>query len=76
MKALVKVTLKKGVLDPQGKAISHALHTLGFSEVGNVRQGMVIEIEIPDGTTEARLREMCEQLLANPVMEDYQVEIA
>lgn len=80
MKAIVTVMLRKGVLDPQGKAIGHALHGLGFDEVGDVRQGKRIEIVLPDGTdpqtAKARLTEMAEKLLANPVMEDYTVEIA
>jgi len=76
MKATIRVMLKKGVLDPQGKAIGHALHSLGFDEVGDVRQGKYIEIEVPEGTSEARLREMCQKLLANPVMEDYEIAVA
>ncbi len=75
MKAVVKVTLKKGVLDPQGKAIGTALTGLGFEGIGNVRQGKFIEIELPDGTSEATIKEMCEKLLANPVIEDYEVAI-
>lgn len=73
MKAVVKVTLRKGVLDPQGKAIGSALHSLGFSEVGDVRQGKFIEIDVPDGTSKDRLKEMCQQLLANPVTEDFEI---
>jgi phosphoribosylformylglycinamidine synthase PurS subunit len=73
MKAVVKVTLRKGVLDPQGKAIGNALHSLGFSEVGDVRQGKFIEIEVPEGTSKDRLAEMCQKLLANPVTEDYEI---
>ena len=75
MKALVHIMLKKGVLDPQGKAIGSALHGLGFDEVGAVRQGKVIEIEVPEGTDKKRLEDMCEKLLANPVIEDYRVEM-
>ncbi len=75
MKAVVKVTLKKGVLDPQGKAIGTALTGLGFEGIGNVRQGKFIEIELPDGTSEATIKDMCEKLLANPVIEDYEVAI-
>jgi phosphoribosylformylglycinamidine synthase len=78
MKAKVHVTLKKGVLDPQGKAIGNALHALGFEGVGEVRQGKVIEIEL-SGTdragAEAEVRRMCERLLANTVIEDYAVEL-
>ena len=73
MKAVVKVTLRKGVLDPQGKAIGHALHGLGFAEVSDVRQGKFIEIDVPDGTSAERIKEMCQKLLANPVTEDFEV---
>lgn len=76
MKAVVKVTLRKGVLDPQGKAIGNALHSLGFAEVGDVRQGKFIEIEVPDGTSQDRLKDMCQKLLANPVTEDFEILIA
>lgn len=78
VKAKVYVTLKQGVLDPQGKAIEHALAALGFSGVNEVRQGKVIELEV-DETDAGRLREtveaMCASLLANPVIEDYSIEI-
>ena len=73
IKARVTVTLKNGVLDPQGKAIGHALHSLGFAEVGDVRQGKFIEIDVPDGTSKDRIKEMCEKLLANPITEDFEV---
>lgn len=73
MKAVVKVTLRKGILDPQGKAIENALHGLGFAEVGDVRQGKFIEIEVPEGTPKDRLKEMCQKLLANPVTEDFEI---
>ncbi|HAJ89404.1 MAG TPA: phosphoribosylformylglycinamidine synthase [Rhodospirillaceae bacterium] len=76
MKAVVKVTLRKGVLDPQGKAIGNALHSLGFAEVGDVRQGKFIEIEVPDGTSQDRLKDMCQKLLANPVTEDFEILMA
>jgi len=72
----VHITLKKGVLDPQGKAIGQALQSLGFDEVGNVRQGKFIEIDVPEGTDKTRVAQMCEKLLANPVMEDYTIEVA
>jgi phosphoribosylformylglycinamidine synthase PurS subunit len=78
MKARVFVTLKNGVLDPQGKAIGHALNGLGFSTVGEVRQGKVIDIELAEANeTKARaaLREMCEKLLANTVIEKYDIEL-
>lgn len=74
MKARVIIGLKPGVLDPQGKAIHHALEGLGFSGVRDVRAGKVIELELADGTDDATLDEMCRRLLANPVMENYRVE--
>lgn len=73
MKAIVKVTLRKGVLDPQGKAIESALHGLGFGEVEHVHQGKFIEIDVPNETSEERIKEMCQKLLANPVTEDFEV---
>lgn len=79
MKARVHVTLKSGVLDPQGEAVRHALGSLGFGGVGEVRVGKVIEVELDDadaGEAEARVREMCEKLLANTVIENYAVEIS
>ena len=78
MKARVFVTLKNGVLDPQGKAIGHALNGLGFGAVGEVRQGKVIDLDLAEtDATKARasLKDMCEKLLANTVVEDYSVEI-
>lgn len=79
MKANVTVTLKRGVLDPQGKAIGHALESLGFDGIGEVRQGKLIEIQLEDtdrAVAEVRLDEMCRKLLANTVIEDYCIEIA
>jgi phosphoribosylformylglycinamidine synthase len=76
MKATIHITLKSGVLDPQGKAISHALQDMGFDEVKKARQGKIIELEIKEGSDDKRLEEMCEKLLANPVIEDYKIEIA
>ncbi len=80
MKATVTVMLRKGVLDPQGKAIGNALHTLGFSGVGEVRQGKLIEITLPDDVDHATLRQslaqMCEKLLVNPVIEDYEITLS
>lgn len=76
MKVTVKVMLKNGVLDPQGKAIEHALHGLGFDEASEVRQGKIIELEVSEGTTEARVKEMCDKLLANTVIESYSIEMA
>ena len=78
MKARVTVTLKTGVLDPQGKAIEGALHTLGFPEVGSVRAGRVFDLELEGAdraSAETRLKDMCEKLLANTVIEKYSVEI-
>jgi phosphoribosylformylglycinamidine synthase len=78
IKARVTVTLKNGVLDPQGKAIEHALGSLGFDGVGSVRQGKVFDVELDtaDKTkAEARLKEMCDRLLANTVIEDYTVAV-
>ena len=78
MKATVHVALKTGVLDPQGKAIGHALGTLGFDGVGEVRQGKVIEIELQQtdhAAAEAQVKAMCEKLLANTVIENYAIQI-
>lgn len=75
MKARIYVTLKTGVLDPQGQAIEGALGALGFDGVASVRQGKVFDIELADGAdAEARLKRMCEKLLANTVIEDFRVE--
>ena len=73
------ITLKKGVLDPQGKAIEGALHTLGFPEVEHVRQGKYIELDVPGKdrvAAKASVEAMCQKLLANTVIENYAVEIA
>lgn len=75
MKATVTVMLKQGVLDPQGEAVKSALGSMGFEGVGGVRQGKVIELDLADGTSEAQVTEMCEKLLANTVIESYQVEM-
>ncbi len=78
MKAVVTVMLKQGVLDPQGRAIGHALGTLGFSGVGEVRAGKRIELELAASSPEAArdtAAEMARRLLANPVIESYSVEI-
>lgn len=74
MKVRVVVTLKPGVLDPQGKAIHHALEGLGFAGVNDVRQGKMIELDVADGTSEADLDAMCSKLLANTVIENYRIE--
>ena len=78
MKARIHVSLKPGVLDPQGKAIGNALHALGFAGIGEVRQGKLIELELDDtdaAAARARVEDMCRQLLANPVIENYLIEI-
>jgi len=78
VKAKIHVTLKSGVLDPQGKAVGHALSGLGFAGVGEVRQGKYIEIELSEtdaGRAKANVEEMCKKLLANTVIENYAVEI-
>ncbi|WP_420607730.1 phosphoribosylformylglycinamidine synthase subunit PurS [Novosphingopyxis sp.] len=75
MKARIFVTLKPGVLDPQGKAIHHALAGLGFDSVEDVRAGRMIELELADGTSEADIDAMCRKLLANTVIENYRIDI-
>lgn len=78
MKARVIVTLKRGVLDPQGKAIEGALASLGVPGVASVRQGKVFDVELEAGdaeTAETRLRTACEKLLANTVIEDFRIEV-
>ncbi len=79
MRARVHVTLKNGVLDPEGEAVRHALATLGFAGIGEVRVGKVIDIDL-EGVSpqeaEAQVRTMCEQLLANTVIENYVVDLA
>ena len=78
MKAKVTVMLKEGVLDPQGEAVKHALNSLKYNKVKSVRQGKIIEIGL-DETSEERanksVRDMCEKLLANTVIESYEIEI-
>lgn len=79
MKAKVYVTLKNGVLDPQGKAIAGALHGLGFTGVEDVRQGKFIELEVAETDAEkakTQIDEMCRKLLANTVIENYRIELA
>ena len=76
MKAKVFVTLKTGVLDPAGQAVVHGLHSLGYEDVQDVRIGKFFEIELAGGSdAEERLRSMSAQLLANPVIEDFRVEL-
>ena len=79
MKARVHVMLKNGVLDPQGEAVRHALGALGFDGVEGVRQGKVIELDLAEtdkAKAEKAVKDMCEKLLANTVIESYSVEIA
>ncbi|BBC73878.1 phosphoribosylformylglycinamidine synthase subunit PurS [Altererythrobacter sp. B11] len=74
MKVRIHVSLKPGVLDPQGRAVHHALEGLGFEGVNDVRVGRLIELEVADSTTDAALDEMCRKLLANMVIENYRIE--
>ncbi len=79
MKAKVHITLKTGVLDPQGKAVQHALGSLGFSGVNEVRQGKYIELELAEtdrAKAKAAVEEMCKGLLANTVIENYSIDLA
>jgi phosphoribosylformylglycinamidine synthase len=78
MRVKIFISLKNGVLDPQGKAIERSLHTLGYREVRDVRTGKYLEIDVDAPSrenVEARVREMCDKLLANPVIEEYRFEI-
>lgn len=74
MKARVLVTLKSGVLDPQGKAIHHALEGLGFAGVNDVRAGKLIELDVDDSVDDQAIEEMCCKLLANTVIENFRIE--
>lgn len=74
MKVRIFVTLKNGVLDPQGKAIHHALENLEFSGVNDVRAGKLIELDVDDDVSDDALNNMCEKLLANTVIEDFTIE--
>lgn len=74
MKIRVHVSLKPGVLDPQGRAVHHALDGLGFAGVEDVRVGRFIELDVADGTADETLEAMCEKLLANTVIEDFRIE--
>ena len=76
MKARVFVTLKPGVLDPQGKAIHHALEGLGFDGVKDVRAGKLIELDLSESTSDSDIEAMCRQLLANVVIENFRIERA
>lgn len=74
MKVRVHVSLKNGVLDPQGRAIHHALEGLGFTGVSDVRAGRLFELDVADRTTDEQLDDMCRKLLANMVIENYRIE--
>ena len=74
MKVRVHVSLKPGVLDPQGRAVHHALEGLGFEGVEDVRVGRLIELDVADSTSDSALEEMCRKLLANMVIEYYRIE--
>ena len=74
MKVRIHVSLKPGVLDPQGRAVHHSLEGLGFSGVEDVRIGRLVELDVADGTTNEALDEMCRKLLANMVIENYSIE--
>lgn len=76
MKVRIVVTLKPGVLDPQGRAIHKALDGLGFAGINDVRAGKLFELDVADGTDDAAIDEMCRKLLANTVIENYRVERA
>jgi phosphoribosylformylglycinamidine synthase len=78
VKAKIHVTLKPGILDPQGKAIEHALETLGFNSASNVRVGKYMELELQESAkdrAEAQVKAMCEKLLANTIIEEYRYEL-
>lgn len=75
MKARVHVMLKNGVLDPQGEAVRHALGALGFDGVEGVRQGKVIELDLAEGTSRETVEQMCEKLLANTVIERFEIDL-
>jgi phosphoribosylformylglycinamidine synthase PurS subunit len=74
MKTRVYVTLKSGVLDPQGKAIHHALEGLGFAGINDVRAGKLIELDLADGVEDSEVEAMCRKLLANTVIENFRIE--
>jgi phosphoribosylformylglycinamidine synthase len=74
MKVRIHVSLKPGVLDPQGRAVHHALEGLGFAGVEDVRVGRLIELDVADDTSEAQLEDMCRKLLANTVIENFRIE--
>lgn len=71
----IHVTYKKGIFDPPGATAERALQNLGYGEVNSVKIGKYVQLDVAEGTDEARVREMCDRLLANPVIEDYRVEL-
>ena len=78
MKAKIHVTLKQGILDPQGKAIEHALDSLGFKNAANVRVGKYVELDLQQADkakAEVEVKQMCEKLLANTIIEEYRYEL-
>jgi len=78
VKAKIHITLKSGILDPQGKAIEHALETLGFTSASNVRMGKYVELDLKETTkdrADAEVKAMCEKLLANTIIEEYRFEL-
>ena len=78
MKARIFITFKKGVLEPQGKAVRHSLHTLGFTDVEEVRVGRLVDLGIEARSTEearTKVQEMCKKLLVNPVIEDFSFDL-
>lgn len=78
MKAKIHVTLKQGILDPQGKAIEHALDSLGFKNAANVRVGKYMEVDVQEtdkAKADAQVKQMCEKLLANTIIEEYRYEL-
>lgn len=75
MKATIAITFKPGVLDPEAATIGQSLQSLGFAEVSSVKRVRLIELEVADGTAKDRIQEMCDKLLANPVIETYRIEI-
>jgi phosphoribosylformylglycinamidine synthase len=76
MKVRIHVSLKPGVLDPQGRAVHHALEGMGFTGIADVRVGRLVELEVAEGTSDEALDAMCRQLLANLVIENYRIERA
>lgn len=74
MKVRIHVSLKPGVLDPQGRAVHHALEGMGFTGIEDVRVGRLIELDVAESVTDAQLDEMCRRLLANMVIENYRIE--